>query len=166
MNPNTSLLFLNNQNTQNYVNRILANSTLMRNGDVYSTAKVAEVTIPSVRKFDITIDYTGYMPDVVTSGVPVDTTPLEYFIPDGYIFFELEVPVQYGSPVGDFVFLGQLQNGGYLNPNPGAWIVLEDNTVPGSRGGLGQPFLSLICGYAGAPRIRRPDDLMIAKVVA
>ena len=166
MNPNTQMLFLENANTIAYANRILTNSALMNSNDVFSMAKVAEITIPSLKKFDIVVDYSGYQPDVVTSGVPVDTTALTYFIPDGYIMFELEIPSTYGSPLGDFVYLGQLQNGGFQNPNPGPFIVLEDNTVPGSRGGLGNPFLSLIYGYAGGPRIRRPNDLIIAKVIA
>lgn len=165
MNPNTQFLFLQNANVQSYANRILTNNALMNSSDVFSMAKVAEITVPSVKKFDIVIDYSGYQPDVVTAGVPVDTTPLTYFIPDGYIFFELEIPASYGSPIGDYVFLGQLQNGGFVNPTPGPFIVLEDNTAPGTRGGLGNPFLSLIYGYAGGPRIRRPNDLVIARVI-
>lgn len=165
MNPNTQFLFLQNANTQAYANRILTNDALMRNNDVFSMAKVAEITVPSVKKFDIVVDYSGYQPDVVTGGVPVDTTALQYFIPDGKIYFELEIPATYGSPLGDFVFLGQIQNGGFINPAPGPFIILEDNTVPGSRGGLGNPFLSLIYGFMGGPRIRRPNDLIIASVV-
>lgn len=166
MNPNTEFLFLQNANTQSYINRVLANPSVITNGRKYGIELITDIAVPATKKFDIVVDYTGWS-SLSASGVdPQLPTAFNYFIPDGKIYFELEIPATFGGPMGDFVFLGQIQNGGFVNPQPGPFLLIEDLTAPGSRGGLINPQLSLVSGYAGGPRVRRPMDLIIANVLA
>lgn len=166
MNPNTAFLFIENTNTQAYINRVLANPRVIQRDSTFNMELVANISIPAVRNFDIIVDYTGWS-SLSAAGVnPQLPTAFNYFIPDGKIMFELDIPATYGGPMGDFVMLGQIQNGGFVNPQPGPFLLLEDLTVPGSRGGLINPQLAQVSGYAGGPRIRRPMDLIIANVLA
>lgn len=166
MNPNTAFLFMQNQNTQAYINRVLANNSVISAGRTYGVELVADIAIPAVKKFDIVIDYTGWSALSAAGVDPQLPTQFNYFIPDGQIFFEMDIPATFGGPLGDFVFLGQVQNGGFVNPQPGPFLIIEDLTVPGSRGGLINPQLAQVSGYAGGPRIRRPMDIITANVIA
>lgn len=166
MNPNTVFLFMQNNNTQAYINRVLANNSVISAGRTYGMELVADIAIPAVKKFDIIVDYTGWSA-LSASGVdPQLPTAFNYFVPDGQILFEMDIPATFGGPLGDFVFLGQVQNGGFVNPQPGPFLIIEDLTMPGSRGGLINPQLAQVSGYAGGPRIRRVNDVITANVIA
>jgi hypothetical protein len=111
---------------------------------------------------EVVIDATSYMTNQVWAA---SNNTAIYFIPTGKIFFGVDVGA-YGGTLGDFCMIGAIQNGGFQNPQPGMFIVLEDFTAPAAgNGGMEQPYLKMVSGFNGGVRIRRPYDILTATVI-
>jgi hypothetical protein len=45
-------------------------------------------------------------------------------------------------------------------------LVVEENIAPGTKGGPSNPYISVLGGVYGAPKLDRPFDVLTAKVIA
>ncbi len=59
-----------------------------------------------------------------------------------------------------------LSSGSIADPGFGKFVVIEDNTQPGSKGGPGNPFVDIIAGVYGGPKLDRGFDVLTANVLA
>jgi hypothetical protein len=99
----------------------------------------------------------------VSSG-KISVSDATYFIPDGYIYFECALPGN--DKIGEFVQTVHLAAGSINDPGYGKFLVIEDNTQPGSKGGPGNPYIDLIGGVYGGVKLDRAFDVLTAKVVS
>lgn len=156
MNANTARWFLDNTNTLSYLSSYGANPAL----DSYELNKVLQFLSPGLPPVEI---YKGWYQeeavDAATGHVTVGDAI--FFIPNGYIFFECSLP---GSDkIGEFMQTLNL-TGGSMNPQTGKFLVVEDNTPPGSKGGPANPYVDLIGGVYGGVKLDRAFDVLTAYV--
>lgn len=157
MNPNTARWLLDNQNTRQYLSSFGANPSL----DGYDINKTLQLLSPGLPPVEI---YNGwYQTESIDLNGRLVTSDAIYFLPDGEIFFEANLPD--GDKIGEFVQANNLASGSIENPGYGKFVVVEDNTVPGSKGGPGNPFVDIISGVYGGVKLDRAFDLLTAKVV-
>lgn len=157
MNPQTAQWFLANPNTRAFIQYAFANENFLNAQSSYNVQRVINFFIPGFN-IPVVIEAAGYL----TSATDEDS--FVYFIPNGYIFFDIDV-AQYGGPLGEYQITNAVQNGGWQNPQPGPWLQVEDNTVSGSKGGIGNPYINLISGFAGALNLYRATDILSAVVI-
>jgi hypothetical protein len=158
MNPITANAFISNPNTQAYISRVVTNQAIFDRNAKMDIGLAVKYFLP-IFDIEVVVDSTSYMTaQVYNNGVA------NYFIPTGSIFFGVDTTA-YGAPLGDFAFIGAIQNGGINDPQPGMFIVMEDFTAPGTNGGMEQPYLKLVSGFNGGVRVRRPYDILTAKVI-
>ncbi len=157
MNPNTARWILDNANTRAYLTSFGANPALQD----YDINKVLSFLIPGLPP---TTQYNGwYQTETVDGTGKIVVSDGVYFIPDGYIFFETMLPG--GDKIGEFVQGVHLAAGTINDPGYGKFLVVEDNTIPGSKGGPGNPYLDLIGGVYGGCNMQRGFDVLTAKVI-
>jgi hypothetical protein len=160
MNPITANAFINNSNTQAYINRVITNQSVFDRNQKMDIGLAVRYFLP-IFDIEVVIDATSYMTNQVWAA---SNNTAIYFIPTGKIFFGVDVGA-YGGTLGDFCMIGAIQNGGFQNPQPGMFIVLEDFTAPAAgNGGMEQPYLKMVSGFNGGVRIRRPYDILTATV--
>jgi hypothetical protein len=85
-------------------------------------------------------------------------------IPDGYIHAVTALPG--GDKIGEFVQGVNLASGTIENPGFGKFLVMDDNTAPGTKGGPANPYLDIVAGVYGGVKLDRPFDVLTAKVIA
>lgn len=155
MNPNTARWLLDNSNTRAYLTSYGANSAI---GE-YDINKVLQFLIPGLPAVDV---YNGWYQSETTVAGRIVVSDAIYMIPDGYIFFECSLPGN--DKIGEFVQTLNLASGTIQDPGAGKFIVIEDNTQPGTPGGPGNPYINLIGGVYGGVKLDRPFDVLTAKV--
>lgn len=157
MNPNTARWIMDNENTRTFLTSYGANPALPE-FDLNRTMQLLSPGLPTVEV------YGGWYQDE-SEGADghITVSDAKYFIPDGMIYFPSALPDQ--DKIGEFTQTLSLANGGTTGL-PGKFIVFEDNTVPGSKGGPGNPFIDIVGGVYGGPKLDRAFDLLTAKVVA
>ena len=160
MNPNTARWILDNSNTRSYVQNALANPAV----GSYDLNAVLQFFIPGAPAAEI---YDGWYQ---TEGQTDATRPSRlvagnavYFIPDGYIFFECNLPG--GDRIGEFMQGVHLSSGTVDQPGYGKFLVVEENIAPGTKGGPGNPFIDIFAGVYGGVKMDRPFDVLTASVV-
>lgn len=157
MNPNTARWLLDNANTRAYLTSYGANPAL----GSYDLNKVLQFLVPGLPPVTV---YNGwYQEETVTNGKITVGNAL-YFVPDGHIFFECSLPG--GDKVGEFMQTINLASGSIATPGYGKFLVVEDNTPPGSKGGPSNPYVEIVAGVYGGVKLDRAFDLLTAKVVA
>lgn len=157
MNPNTARWLLDNTNTRSYVTSFGANNSL----NDFDINKVLQFLLPGIPPVDV---YNGwYQTETAVNGKLVVSDAI-FMIPDGYIFFECSLPGN--DKIGEFVQTLNLANGSIEDPGAGKFIVVDDNTGPGTKGGPGNPYIDLIGGVYGGVKLDRPFDVLTAKVIA
>lgn len=158
MNPNTCRWILDNTNTRSFLTSFGANPGL----GTYNVNDALQLLSPGLPPVEV---YEGwYQTESVDSVGHISVSDAVFFIPDGYIFFETNLPN--GDKIGEFVQGINLSSGTIDNPGAGKFVVVEDNTVPGSKGGPGNPYVDIIAGVYGGPKLDRAFDVLTAKVVA
>lgn len=156
MNPNTARWILDNANTRAYLTSYGANPTL----GSYDLNKVLQFLIPGLPPVEV---YNGwYQTETITAG-KITVSDATYFIADGYLFFECSLPG--GDMIGEFMQGVHLAEGTIDAPGYGKFLVVDDNTQPGTKGGPKNPFLDIVAGVYGGVKMDRAFDVLTAKVV-
>lgn len=158
MNPNTARWILDSASVQSLIQYRFA----AENFQEYDLNRTLQFLVPGLPEFEI---YSGWYQNESLSGDKVVVGDAAYFIPDGYILFEVS-NLPGGDMYGEFVQGLNLATGNVDSPGVGKYLVVEDNTVPGSKGGPQNPYIELVSGVHGGPKIDRPFDLITAKVIA
>jgi hypothetical protein len=136
----------------------------------YDLNTVLSFLIPGCPKVDV---YEGwYQTETIGTGTPDTGLPVQpnqivvsnatYFIPDRAIYFECKLPG--GDKIGEFVQGINLASGTIDNPGFGKFLVVDDCTAPGTRGGPSNPFVDLIGGVYGGAKLDRAFDTLTASV--
>lgn len=157
MNPNTARWILDNSNTRSYVQNMMANPAVSQ----YDVNSVLRLFMPGAPSVEI---YRGwYQNESADSTGKLVVTDAIYMIPDGQIFFEVSLPG--GDMIGEFVQGIQLAEGTIDAPGVGKFLVVEDNTAPGTKGGPKNPFIDIVAGVYGGVKLDRAFDLLTANVL-
>lgn len=158
MNGNTSRWILDNTNTKSFVESLGGNSAFSGGFSLDAVIKYAIPGCPPVEVVN-----TWYQSETVVNG-KLTVGNAEYFIPDGYIFFETELPG--GDKIGEFVQGPQLATGTVETPGVGKFFVVDDNLAPGTKGGPKNPYMDLVAGVYGGVDLQRSFDVLTAKVIS
>lgn len=157
MNPNTARWILENTNTKSYVQNAIANPAVKQ----YDINDILNFFIPGCPPVEV---YKGwYQTETVTDG-KITVSDAVFFVPDGYIFFEASLPG--GDKIGEFVQGIHLATGTIDNPGYGKFLLIEDHTAPGTKGGPSNPYFDIVAGVYGGVKMDRPFDVLTAKVVS
>lgn len=159
MNGNTARWLLDCTNTRSYVQNALANSNVAS----YDINQVLKFFIPGCPEVEI---YNGwYQTESLTDrgdGVmKLVTSDAIFFIPDGYIFFDV---APFGERLGQFVQTNHLASGSIESPGYGKFLVPEECIAPGTRGGPKNPFVEVTGGVYGGVNLERGFDVLTAFV--
>ena len=167
MNPNTARWILDNANTRSFLTSYGANPALKE----FTVSDVLGFLIPGAPK--VTIYKGWYQTEASGSGTTslgtaagvgqVTVSDAIYMIPDGYIYFVNALPG--GDKIGEFVEGVHLSSGTVDNPGFGKFLVIDDNTAPGTKGGPANPYLDLFGGVYGGVKLDRPQDTLTGKVI-
>lgn len=157
MNGNTARWFLDNSNVRGYIQNAIANPALVE----YDINKVLQFFIPGCPPVEI---YNGwYQAETIVNG-KITVGNAQYFIPDGYIFFECALPG--GDMIGEVVQGIHLASGTVDAPGFGKFLVVEENIAPGTKGGPKNPYIDIVAGMYGGVKLDRPFDILTAKVIS
>jgi hypothetical protein len=155
LNGNTARWILENTNTKSYVQNAIANPSLAN----YDINQLLNFFIPGCPPVEV---YNGwYQTETVVDGKIVVSDAV-YFIPDGKIFFECSLPG--GDMIGEFVQGIHLATGTIDSPGFGKFLVIEDHTAPGTKGGPSNPFFDIVSGVYGGVKLDRPFDVLTGQV--
>lgn len=157
MNPNTARWILDNSNTRAFLTSYGANPALGN----YDLNKMLQFLIPGLPPVEV---YNGWFQTETESAGKLSVSDATYFIPDGKIFFEASLPGN--DKIGEFVQTIHLASGSIDNPGFGKFLVVEDNTAPGTQGGPKNPYLDVVSGVYGGVKLDRAFDVLTASVVA
>lgn len=158
MNPNTARWILDNSNTKTFITSYGANPVFKD----FDLNAILQFIIPGCPVMEI---YNGwYQTESADANGRISTSDAIYFIPDGYIFFESMLPG--GDKIGEFVQGVHLASGSIDNPGYGKFLVVDDNTAPGTKGGPKNPFIDLVAGVYGNVKLDRAFDVLSAKVIS
>lgn len=162
LNPNTHMLFFANPNNQNTIQYSMANEKVLNPEDPFNMKTAIKYFMGSQNDIEVVVVNDQYIPEANdpfgnTAGVST------YLFPDSKILFAIDTS-SYGGPLGEFAYSIAAQNGGMFNPQVGPYVVMEDCSAPGSRGGVGNPSINVIAGFNGMPKINRPFDIIVMDV--
>lgn len=179
MNPNTARWILDNANTLSFLTSYGANANIKD----YDINTVLSFLVPGCPPVDVydgwfqleaigganvtynSVVYPTYAANgsLTPSAQEITVTNAIFFVPDGYIFIETKLPG--GDKIGEWVQGLNLSSGTIDNPGYGKFLVIDDNTAPGTRGGPRNPFVDIISGVYGGVKLDRPFDVLTAKVI-
>ncbi len=157
-NPNTARWVLDNTNVQSLIKTRFS----AENFPSYDLNKSLQFLIPGLPPWTV---YDGWYQTESLSGDKVVTSEAQYFIPDGYLFFEVS-NLPGGDILGEMVQGVHLASGSIDSPGFGKYLLIEDNTAPGTKGGPQNPYISLVAGVRGGVKLDRAFDLLTAKVIS
>ena len=153
MNPNTQRIVLDNPNVQSLIQNRFAAETYK----AHDINEVMGFLIPGMPPIEI---YKGWYQtetmDPVSGQISLGTAI--FFIPDGQIFFECKLPD--GNKVGDIVMTLNLSNGSVDAPGAGKFILVDEHLEKVSN-----PYIDVVGGFYGGPRLKRGFDLLTADVI-
>lgn len=154
MNPVTELLVLSNANTQSLIQSRFAAETYKQ----HDINAVMSFLIPGMPPIEVSKGW--YQPESVdaTSG-QITVGDAVFFIPDGGLFFECKLPDM--NKIGDVVMSLSLANGSVDAPAPGKFILVDEHIEDRP----GNPYIDVIGGFYGGPRLKRAFDVLTAMVV-
>lgn len=158
MNPNTARWILENSNVKSYATSYAANP-LIKSLDLNN---ILSFLLPGCPECDV---YDGWYQEETTVDGKVTVGDAVFFVPDGYLFFEVgNLPD--GDKIGEFTQTLHLASGSIDQPGNGKYIVIDDQTAAGTAGGPKNPFVDLVAGVHGGPKLERSFDVLTAKVIA
>jgi hypothetical protein len=157
MNPNTARVILDNANTQSFIKTYFSSEAF----GAYDLNKVLQMYLPGCPPVTV---YDGWYQDQTLDNATgkLSVGDAIFFIPDGYIFFTIGTPDN--DALGEFHQGLHLASGTIGSPGYGKFLVIEDNTAPGTKGGPKNPFIDLVAGVAGGPKLDRYFDILTAYV--
>lgn len=154
MNPNTARMVLDNSGVQSLIqNRFAAETYKM-----HDINAIMQFLVPGMPPIEI---YNGwYQSESVndTTGL-ITVGDAIFFIPDGSIFFEASLPDS--NKIGDIVMTLNLSNGSVDAPAPGKFILVDEHIEDRP----GNPYIDVLGGFYGGPRLKRPFDTLTATVI-
>jgi hypothetical protein len=156
MNPNTARWILDNNNTQTYLSSYGANPAI----GSYDINRIMQFLIPGLPEIDV---YDGwYQTESVDSNGKITVSDAQYFIDDGKIFFQTQLPGN--QQIGEFVQGLHLATGTIENPGYGKFLLIDDNTQVGTQGGPKNPYVDIVGGVYGGVKLDRAFDVLTADV--
>lgn len=157
MNPNTVRVILDNANTQSFIKTYFS----AENFGAYEINKVLQAFCPGLPQVVV---YDGWYQEQTIDNATGKLTVGDaiYFLEDGYIYAPIKTPD--GDAMGEFQEGIHLASGSIQQPGFGSFLVIEDNTAPGTKGGPKNPFIDLVAGVTGGPRLDRYFDTITFKV--
>ncbi len=159
MNPNTARWILDNPNVQSLVRQYFASDVF----GAFELNKSIQMLIPGAPTIEV---YDGwYQEETISAAGKITVGNATFFIPDGSIFFEVS-SLPGGDKIGEFVMGMHLADGSIQSPGFGKFLVIDDNTAKGTRGGPGNPFVDIVAGCYGGVKMDRPFDTLTASVVS
>lgn len=159
MNGNTARWILDNTNTKAFVESLGASPAF---SEGFTLDQVIKFAIPGSPPVEI---YNGwYQTESVDSDGKITVSNATYFIPDGYIMFESQLPG--GDMIGEFVEGSHLATGSVESPGYGRFFVVDDNLASGTKGGPKNPYMDLVAGVYGGVNLKRSFDVLTAKVIS
>jgi hypothetical protein len=158
MNPNTARWILDNSNTRSYIQNAYANPKIQD----YSLEQVLGFFLPGGPK--VTVYKGWYQSESFDTAGKRTVSNAIYMIPDGQIYAVATLPG--GDKIGEFVQGVHLASGSIDNPGYGKFLVMDDNTAPGTKGGPSNPYLEIVGGVYGGVKLDRAFDVLTAKVIA
>lgn len=158
MNPNTARWLLDNSNTRAFLTSYGANPSI----GSFDINKVIQFLVPGCPPVEI---YNGwYQDESVDAAGHITVSDAIYFIPNGKIFFETSLPGN--DKIGEFVQTVNLASGSIDSPGFGKFLVIDDNTGVGTKGGPANPYVDLVGGVYGGVKLDRGFDVLTANVIA
>lgn len=153
MNPNTARVVLDNASVQSLIQYRFAAETYK----MHDINAVMGFLVPGIPQIEV---YGGWYQTESSDATSGQTTVSNavYFIPDGKIFFEAKLPDN--NKIGDMVMTLSLANGSIDNPAPGKFVLVDEHIEDHP----GNPYIDLIGGFYGAPRLKRYMDVLTASV--
>jgi hypothetical protein len=154
MNANTARIVLDNTSVQSLIQSRFAAETYK----LHDINAVMGFLIPGMPEIEI---YKGwYQSEAVdaTSGA-ITVSDAIFFIPDGRVFFECKLPDN--NKIGDIVMSLSLANGSVDAPAPGKFILVDEHIEDRP----GNPYIDVIGGFYGGPRLKRAFDVLTATVI-
>lgn len=159
MNPNTARWILDNANVQSLIKQYFASDVF----GAYELNKTLKMLIPGCPEVEV---YDGwYQTESVDANGKISVSDAVYFIPDGYIWFEVS-NLPGGDKLGEFVQAAQLAEGTIEQPGFGKFLVVDENIAPGTKGGPSNPYIDVVAGVYGGVKLDRPFDVITAKVIS
>lgn len=157
MNSTTARFILDNANTQTFLTSYGANPKI----DGYTVQKALSFLIPGCPEVEVYKSW--YQTESVVNNKIVVSDRI-FFIPDGKILFEVgNLPS--GDKYGEFVQGCHLASGTIEQPGYGKFLVVDDCTGPGSKGGPTNPFIDFVGGVYGQVKLDRYFDVLTADVL-
>ncbi len=157
MNPNTARWILDNTNVQSLIKSYFSAD----NFGAYELNKTLQILVPGLPQVQV---YDGwYQTESVNGAGKLVVSDAIYFIEDGKIYFE-HSGLPGGDQIGEFVQTVHLSEGTIDAPGYGKFLVIEDNTAPGTKGGPKNPFIDIVAGVYGGPKLDRAFDVCTADV--
>lgn len=158
MNPNTARWVMDNPNTRSYLSSYGANPNI----GSFDINKIMQFLVPGCPPIEI---YNGwYQNETIDADGHITVGDAIYFIPNGKLFFETSLPGN--DKIGEFVQTIHLATGSMDQPGFGKFLVIDDNTGPGTKGGPANPYVDLVGGVYGGVKLDRGFDVLTASVVA
>lgn len=153
MNPNTARVVLDNVNVQSLIQYRFASESYK----MHDINNVLSFLIPGMPQVEV---YGGWYQNESVNATTgqITVTDAVFFIPDGKIFFECKLPDN--NKIGDFCSTLSLANGSIDNPAPGKFVLVDEHIEDHP----GNPYIDLIGGIYGAPRLKRYQDVLTASV--
>lgn len=154
MNPNTERMVLDNTGVQSLIQNRFASETYK----MHNINEIMGFLIPGCPPIEI---YRGWYQGETIAGTTgaITVGNAQFFIPDGKLFFECKLPDM--NKVGDLVMSLNLSNGSIDAPAPGKFILVDEHIEDRP----GNPYIDVIGGFYGGPRLKRAFDTLTASVI-
>lgn len=154
MNPNTERMVLDNPNVQSLIQSHFASENMK----ALNINEVMGFLVPGMPPIEVYKSwYQSESTNSTTGQITVGNAI--YFIPDGSIYFECKLPD--GNKIGDVVMTLNLANGSVDSPAPGKFILVDEHIEDRP----GNPYIDVIGGFYGGPRLKRGFDTLTATVI-
>lgn len=153
MNGNTERVFLDNPAVQSLIQSRFAVGDYRH--DINS---ILSFLVPGCPPIEI---YNGwYQNETINATTGLITLgDAVYFIPDGALFFECKLPDS--NKIGDIVMTLNLSNGSVDSPSAGKFILVDEHIADKP----GNPYIDVLGGFHGGPRLKRAFDTLTATVI-
>ena len=154
MNPNTARMILDNPNVQSLIQTRFAADAYK----LHTVENLLDFLIPGMPQVEV---YQGWYQDeaMASPSGQITVSDAKYFIPDGSIYFINDLPGN--DVIGDVCMTLNLTNGSIDSPGSGKFLVVEDKTEISKS----NPYVDLLGGFYGGPRLKRGFDLLTATVI-
>lgn len=153
MNPTTARMFIENTMVQS----LIAPAVTGRYVQNYDINGILNYLIPGMPMVDI-YEGTYFSETIDPMSGKLSVSAATYFIPDGKIFFETQLPD--GNKVGEIQMTLNLSNGSFEAPAAGKFVVTDQRGLANVQ----NPYLALYSGFNGGPALTRGFDLLTATV--